>query len=115
MYSVVKGIEEGGRVFLMGCLLKGLGLGSDSVIWSGLFSSLVNQGFSPVASGFVSGYATSLSSSTEALKGGVRGSVSGLGIGISSKVFQELSAPMSGAVEKARSFIGHATGHGLRT
>ncbi|KAI5185091.1 hypothetical protein NEHOM01_0596 [Nematocida homosporus] len=90
MHYIAKGLEESGRVLLLGEFLRRIGIEGGSVLWNGLYSGLNARGRSPLVSGLVAGYVTGIPNQKKILKSTVLGGVSGTSIALTSKVIQQL-------------------------
>ncbi|KAI5173134.1 hypothetical protein NEFER03_2103 [Nematocida sp. LUAm3] len=102
MHYIVKGIEEGGRVFLMGEILKKIGMEGASVPWNILFTGLVAKGTSPVLSGAISGGVTSIFSPKKTLMSSVTGGASGASFSLISKAANNIKGGISYVLQRTK-------------
>lgn len=85
MHALTEGVEECGRVALLGALLSQINLASESPLWSAIFRSGVVQGYSPFKSGLAAGYVTSLAAPQQLLRQSLAGGLFGVGVALVSR------------------------------
>lgn len=90
MHCIVKGLEEGGRVWAIGQILRLAGRDQGSFIWSALFTGATSFGLPSFASGALAGAISSVHRPEDVLRRSIESGAAGMGLSLTSKAVSSI-------------------------